>query len=83
MCGAKSGPGARLSNVLAKLISPCNDFAAEADLVDSTEDLQACFSEFNSLPAEERQQLVVFSMDAKALYPSIMIERSSEVVLKL
>ena len=83
VCGAKSGPGARLSNVLAKLISPCNDFAAEADLVDSTEDLQACFSEFNSLPAEERQQLVVFSMDAKALYPSIMVERSSEVVFEI
>ena len=68
---------------MAQVISPCNDFAAEADLVDSTEDLQACFTEFNSLLAEEKQQLVIFSMDAKALYPSIGAERSSQVVFEI
>ena len=68
---------------MAQVISPCNDAASGPDIVESTEDLQSCFQVFNSLPAEERKGLIVFSMDATALYPSILVQRSSEVVYKL
>ena len=70
VCGANSGPGYRISNILAQVISPCNNAASGPDIVESTEDLQSCFQVFNSLPAEERKGLIVFSMDATALYPS-------------
>ena len=49
-------------------------------MVESTEDLQSYMDGFNSLPPEARKDLVVLSMDAAALYPSIAIERSAEVV---
>ena len=39
--------------------------------------------EFNDLPGKEREGMVAFSMDAKALFPSIEIERSAEVVFDL
>ena len=52
-------------------------------MVESTEDLQASIQAFNSLPDEERQEVVVLSMDAKALFPSIEIDRSAEVVYEL
>ena len=83
VCGANSGPGYRISNILAQVISPCNDAASGPDILESTEDLQSCFQVFNSLPAEERKGLIVFSMDATALYPSILVQRSSEVVYEL
>ena len=82
VCGANNGPGARLSDLLAQIISPCNNMAG-SDWVDSTEDLQAQIQSFNALPRNERSSMVAFSMDAKALFPSIEIERSAEVVFDL
>ena len=82
VCGANNGPGARISYLLAQIITPCND-AAGCDLVSSTEDLQASIQEFNKLPECERENVVAFSMDAKALYPSIEIDRSADVVYDL
>ena len=69
MCGANHGPAARLSNVLANIITPCNELIAGDSQVESTEDLQACIFDFNTKPYEERKDTVIFSMDVKALYP--------------
>ena len=68
---------------MAQIIAPCVDAVKESGLVESTEDLQSCLERFNSLPDEERQDVVALSMDATALYPSITVERSSEVVYEL
>jgi len=68
--------------LLAEIIAPCNA-EADSDLVESTEDLQAHLQAFNSLSEEERQGLVALSMDAKALFPSIEIDRSADVVYAL
>ena len=82
VCGASSGPGARISNLLAMVISPSND-QLRASLVESTEDLQARIEQFNSLHQCEREDVVLFSMDAKALYPSIQIERTGDAVYEV
>ena len=60
VCGANNGPGARVSNLIAQIIAPCND-AASSDLLDSTEDLQAYIQEFNDLPGKERDGMVAFA----------------------
>ena len=52
-------------------------------MVESTEDLQVCFEKFNTLPKAERNELIAFSMDAQALYPSIDVEISGEVIFEL
>ena len=81
--GADQGPGSKISYLLANIISPCNEELAFENQLESTEDLQAKIQEFNYLPASERQDIVVYSMDVKALYPSLDIRRTSEAVMAL
>ena len=50
VCGASSGPGTRISNILAQIIAPCTDAVRDSGLLESTEDLQSSLQEFNSLP---------------------------------
>ena len=83
VCGANRGPGARLSNILSNLINPCNEAVAGDSQVESTEDLQACIAGFNLLPQEDRTDVVIFSMDVKALYPSIRVDTTVEAVKEL
>ena len=83
VCGASSGPGSRISNILAMIIKPFNDRIADDFWFDSTEDLQARIQEVNSLNQQDRSDLVCFSMDAKALYPNIQVSRSASVVREL
>ena len=49
--------------------------------VESTEDLQAALEEFND--NEVIEQVELYSMDAKALYPSITIKKSAEAVYRV
>ena len=83
VCGANCGPGMRLSNLLSEVINPMVEEFCDAHWCDSTEDLEARLIEINELPERDREDLVVFSMDAKALFPSIQIERSSTAVAQL
>ena len=51
--------------------------------MDSTEDLQARLMALNSLPAMDREDMVIMSMNAASLFPSIQIERSGEAVREI
>ena len=44
---ANSGPASRLANVLALLITPCNEEVAAESWVESAEDLQSKIESFN------------------------------------
>ena len=83
VCSANTGPGSRISSLLTNVITPCIEEFCGKDMAESTEDLQSKIEGLNSLSDEDREGLVVCSMDAKALFPSIKIERSSEAVRKL
>ena len=65
------------------MINPCNELVAGYSQVESTEDLQACIAEFNLLPQQERKDVVIFSMDVKALYPNIQVDNTVEAVREL
>ena len=80
VCGANCGPASRLGNVLASLITPCNDSLSYESWVESTEDLQSKIEEFNGLDVSMRENCEVFSMDVRALYPSLGVERTAEAV---
>ena len=81
VCGANCGPGAKISNLLASFITPFNEEAEDESQVESTEDLQAAMEEFND--KEVKKEVELYSMDAKALYPSITIKKSAEAVYKI
>ena len=66
---------------MASLITPFNEEAEDETQVESTEDLQAAVEEFNDKEVKEKVEL--YSMDAKALYPSITIKKSAEAVYKI
>ena len=57
MCGAKSGPGARLSNLLAMVIAPCSDAIAGSHWIESTEDLLSKFEEFDLLKNVDKDEV--------------------------
>ena len=65
------------------VIAPAKDQLSNPSLVESTEDLQSRISMFNSLPPTEREDVVLFSMDATALFPSIEIERTADAVFEV
>ena len=69
--------------MLSLIISPCCEEFSNTDLVDSTEDLQARLMDFNFLPADDREGMIIMSMDATALFSSIQIERSCEAVREI
>ena len=48
--------------------------------MESTEDLQSKIEEFNGLDLSMRENCEVFSMDVRALYPSLGVERTAEAV---
>ena len=81
VCGADHGPGSKISYLLANMITPCNEEFSSENQLESTEDLQAKIQQFNDLPSSDRQDIVVYSMDVKALYPSLDIRRTSEAVM--
>ena len=60
VCGANKGPGARISNILSNIISPCNEAVASESQVESTEDLQASIEELNNMREEDREGMVIF-----------------------
>ena len=66
--------------MLASLITPCNDSLSYESWVESTEDLQSKIEEFNGLDVSMRENCEVFSMDVRALYPSLGVERTAEAV---
>ena len=80
MCGANCGPGSRISNILANIITPFNKAIAGECQVQSTEDLQAKIEEFNMDEISKRMECEVFSMDVKTLYPSLDIDRTAHAV---
>ena len=71
VCGANVGPSAKHSAQMAEIIEPFNDNIADECWISSTEELLACIKEFNDEGFEE--DLELFSNDAKALFPSILI----------
>ena len=80
VCGANCGPGSRISNILAQLIDPFNEAISGESQVQSTEDLQAKIEAFNREDSAMRADTEVFSMDVKALYPSLDIEKTATAV---
>ena len=83
VCGANTGPGSRISDILSRVIEPfCDEFAG-VSMLESTEDLQARIVAVNELDDEDRSNLSIVSMDATALFPSLSIEKSADAVRKI
>ena len=70
----------RILNLLSGVISPIIEEFSDEFWCDSTEDLMARIQEVNNLSDLERKGICIFSMDAKALYPSLEIVRTSKVI---
>ena len=66
---------------MANLITPLNEELAKESQVESAEDLLATLEEFNEKGVKEKVE--IYSMDAKALYPSINIKKSLDAVQEI
>ena len=71
VCGANKGRTAKHSSQMADIIDPFNQEIAQECWVESTEELLSWIEKFNE--DSNSDQLEVFSNDAKALFPSILI----------
>ena len=83
LCNAKSGPIARISELLTMVIDPMIDNTKNINDCDSTEDMIAAVHLANAKIKSNQPDegdLSIFSMDAEALYPSLDIEDIKESV---
>ena len=89
ICGAKRAPNGQLSDLLVRVLDPLCDLEAEELGTESrsTEDMIASLDghnrDFMDASQTAKENLVVGSMDVKALYPSINIEEACEAVQEL
>ena len=81
VCGATCGPNCKHSEQIAKIIEPFNNEVEDETWVSSTEELLAHMQEFNE--KEYRELLEAYSMDADALFPSILVRLSALAVKEL
>jgi len=88
VCSAKGGPGARLSNLISQIINHAADAAQSITECRSTEEAMSTILETNRKLARNNNQersrdLIVLSMDVKALYPNLKIEEVSPIIYKV
>ena len=84
VCGANKSPNGALSNILSKILDKLSDCIDEEVKTEcrSTEEMVAEFKRVNSLNEAEEER-VVFSMDVKALYPSLKADYVAKIVSEM
>ena len=84
VCGASKSPNGALSNILSKILDKLSDCIDEEVRTEcrSTEEMVAEFNRINRLN-EEGGEKTVFSMDVKALYPSLKADYVANVVSEM
>ena len=90
VCNARGGPGSRLSNLLSTILNKCTDASKPETECTSTEDALRTILETNRRIAEqsavdgefknEMEEMIVMSLDVKALYPSLRVRDVKEIV---
>jgi len=81
VCVATSGPNARLSNVLCMILNVIADFEDDGTECRSTEEMKAAIGQTNiNIKSKKDIEYILFSMDVKALYPSLNIEETANLV---
>ena len=90
VCNARGGPGSRLSNLVSTILNKITDVANPETECISTEDALRTILETNrniqgwsAIDPEFRDrmsQMVVMSLDVKALYPSLLVKEVTEIV---
>ena len=81
VCGASVAYNRRLAHLLSMLIKPI--WRNNEGTCTSTEDMMASIQKVNERLAETGEDAVVISLDVKALYPSMDIELTADVVYQL
>ena len=81
VCSGDTGPDAKHANVMSMVINPVNEEFSEESQVESTEDLTAHLAQFNEDMI--REILDLYGTDAKALYPSLGVDKSADAVEEL
>ena len=70
VCAAREGPNSRLSHFLSKVIRNYTDNVNNHNQCKSSEEMRANLDAYNRNTSEEsKKKSVMFSMDAKKLYP--------------
>ena len=81
VCGADVAYNKRLSHLLSMIIKPiwCNN----TNTCTSTEDMMASLKTVNDRLSETREDVVIISLDVKALYPSIDVDMAADIASKM
>ena len=81
VCGACTGPNAAVANLVSTFIDHINVSCRDERWCSSTESMIAEIERFNN--TRETRECAIFSLDVKALFPSLDIELCKEVVYNL
>ena len=85
VCGGRVGPLARASELLSSILTPVCDSLVGEEECQSSEEMKRAVEDANKMLDEslgEQKEVVIFSQDVKALYPSMDVEDMVEVVKK-
>ena len=84
VCGAKRAPNGQLGFMLSNILDAVSDLLAKRDGTEcnSTEGMLASIEEKIN-KSEVVKNLVVFSSDVKAIYPSLLAEQCSVIISRL
>ena len=75
VCGAKEAPNSRFSRFCSKVVTDIADMVGDSRECRSSEEMRAAFEAFNSnVDVNVRKKTIIFSKDAKALFPSMQKE---------
>ena len=88
MVNAMMGPKKALSEIYSKVINYVVECEETETVCKNTEELLGAFEEFNknnentrnTNDGKEKEKLIIGSMDAISLYPSIKVDRAEEIV---
>ena len=88
VCSAKGGPGARLSNLISQVLNYAADSAKSSTECMSTEEAKYKILETNrklnaAVESGTKKDVVLMSMDVKALYPSLRVEEVVGIVYEM
>ena len=88
VCSARGGPGARLSNLISMMINYAADATESETECKSTEEAMHKILETNKSLSDtqnshQMEDLVVLSMDVKALYPSLKIKEVIPIIYQM
>ena len=72
--GAREAPNSRLGHFLSDITNKYSDCEESQTECRSNEEMRAAFERFNKCDRGVKMKCKVFSMDVKALYPSMMWE---------